>query len=1081
MLRRSLSLLVVLAIAGAAAADQADRIYELKLVSEASPDLTSVEDFLAQAITPGMTDEQKCMAVWEMVYLNRFWNPSSRQSLRLWLGGSEPIANIHCSAATICQEDAEIAIAYWGLLGYSTRMWQLGWHTSPEVYYGDRWRHFDPTLGVITRDEFGEVDSITTRTDYWRPEHYGNVYPWMGPSAYVSSSEPYVLGHSMGLMLRPGESVKRYWYPLGTSREYYSPGTNGLRPSDRGPTDGYDESYLEMAMDLADWSFQILPYEAAYANGEWTWQVGLASPSWRGQFESADNLDVSTGEDGKPFLHATDVNQPAEAILRIRDPYVLTGGWLSAQVRCEDAGEVSVAVSTDCGNTWQGVYSTSAAGSEQIDIPLVDEINSKFEFLVSISISPGAQPEDVGVGEIGFQIIHQNSPFPLPALRLGDNAISVSAGPQLDRETIIAPLESGEYRDYMAYEHNVVTAREAGQSSWVTGICAQHSGDESYVVFRVDTPGDMRRLVCGGQFRDDNTDNKMFYSLDGTNWTEMPFTYDQAVEDTANTDRQWVAMYETLVPPAGTRTVWVKYWFYRAAGLSGYMLQLMTGLSIDAWHDPVGADGDLPPVDVTYCWSEFSGGQEQVRTDTHTVAGYPDTYNITVGGDATPMMKWVEVSRPAEATPWPAVNAGGDQAIVMPADTVDLHGVVTDDGLPNPPGAVATLWTASGPGEVAFGDASALDTTATFGAPGAYVLRLTADDGDYTAWDELTVTVSPPDVLNGLFARYPFDVDGQDIVGGNDGALVADATVVSDPERGGVLRLDGDGDYVNLPAQSLAAGESELTLTMWLKPDQWSDETTVYDEFGGNWDEYWQFSVLGSGWYTRDSSTGEMGPRDNDLAIPSITPGQWQHLALVYSVSEGVKAVYLDGGLAAWTTDSVETLTTGRAAARIGYPCDGDYFDGCIDDVRFYGRALGDDEISLLAGSLYQLVVSGGQGGGLYPPGQAVPIVADAPASGQRFVAWTGDTDALADPSVPSTTVTMPAAFCQVAATYAQVLPADLNGDGFVGQADLDIVLGRWGWTVDPGDAADPSGDGFVGQADLDIVLGGWGQGTRPQ
>ena len=59
-------------------------------------------------------------------------------------------------------------------------------------------------------------------------------------------------------------------------------------------------------------------------------------------------------------------------------------------------------------------------------------------------------------------------------------------------------------------------------------------------------------------------------------------------------------------------------------------------------------------------------------------------------------------------------------------------------------------------------------------------------------------------------------------------------------------------------------------------------------------------------------------------------------------------------------------------------------------------------------------------------------------------------------------------------------LLGDLDGDGFVGQDDLDIVLGAWG-TSPPGDPrADPSGDGFVGQDDLDAVLGDWGQGTLP-
>jgi len=63
-----------------------------------------------------------------------------------------------------------------------------------------------------------------------------------------------------------------------------------------------------------------------------------------------------------------------------------------------------------------------------------------------------------------------------------------------------------------------------------------------------------------------------------------------------------------------------------------------------------------------------------------------------------------------------------------------------------------------------------------------------------------------------------------------------------------------------------------------------------------------------------------------------------------------------------------------------------------------------------------------------------------------------------------------------------EVVPAgDLNGDGFVGQADLNIVLAAWGETVPPGNPkADLTGDGFVGQADLNVVLACWGNSSNP-
>jgi Trypsin/PEP-CTERM motif len=58
----------------------------------------------------------------------------------------------------------------------------------------------------------------------------------------------------------------------------------------------------------------------------------------------------------------------------------------------------------------------------------------------------------------------------------------------------------------------------------------------------------------------------------------------------------------------------------------------------------------------------------------------------------------------------------------------------------------------------------------------------------------------------------------------------------------------------------------------------------------------------------------------------------------------------------------------------------------------------------------------------------------------------------------------------------------DLNGNGFVGIDDLNIVLGNWNTGVSPGNLGlgDPSGDGFVGIDDLNLVLANWNAGTPP-
>ena len=89
---------------------------------------------------------------------------------------------------------------------------------------------------------------------------------------------------------------------------------------------------------------------------------------------------------------------------------------------------------------------------------------------------------------------------------------------------------------------------------------------------------------------------------------------------------------------------------------------------------------------------------------------------------------------------------------------------MTDDGLPS--ATVTTTWAKvflAGPGTVTFGNANAVDTTATFSLPGTYVLRLTATDGLLQAFDDVVITVEPnPDA---------FTCDGPTLAGSFSGVV----------------------------------------------------------------------------------------------------------------------------------------------------------------------------------------------------------------------------------------------------------------------------------------------------------------------
>src|SRR5207249_3965515 len=96
----------------------------------------------------------------------------------------------------------------------------------------------------------------------------------------------------------------------------------------------------------------------------------------------------------------------------------------------------------------------------------------------------------------------------------------------------------------------------------------------------------------------------------------------------------------------------------------------------------------------------------------------------------------------------PTVSAGSDQTITLPA-SASLTGTATDDGLPNPPGALSYSWTqVSGPGTVRSEEATVGDAQATLASSGIYVISLTASDSVLSSSSTMTITVNPAPPVN---------------------------------------------------------------------------------------------------------------------------------------------------------------------------------------------------------------------------------------------------------------------------------------------------------------------------------------------
>lgn len=146
------------------------------------------------------------------------------------------------------------------------------------------------------------------------------------------------------------------------------------------------------------------------------------------------------------------------------------------------------------------------------------------------------------------------------------------------------------------------------------------------------------------------------------------------------------------------------------------------------------------------------------------------------------------------------------------------------------------------------------------------------------------------------------------------------------------------GDYVWLPASSVVdlSRMNAWTLTAWVWPSgtNYSGALTIYSE--GAW-----YASLGLDLYTgtADSYLGGASPAYSTAAVPS---NHWTHVALVYT--NGTRTFYINGVNSGSATDPA-LIPTSAGAAIGGIPGGAAWFDGLIDEVTIFNRALSDAEV----------------------------------------------------------------------------------------------------------------------------------------
>lgn len=231
----------------------------------------------------------------------------------------------------------------------------------------------------------------------------------------------------------------------------------------------------------------------------------------------------------------------------------------------------------------------------------------------------------------------------------------------------------------------------------------------------------------------------------------------------------------------------------------------------------------------------------------------------------------------------------------------------------------------------------------------------------------------------GLIGYWPLDEGGGAQAGdfsgnGNTGGMNI-STNWTNGRRGGGWFVQEPSDRISVPDSPSLNPTSQITMTAWIYPQNWSANRRILQK--GITDNQYRF--------TAEAGSFLVDIRPLTGVSTTLPPtNQWTHVAVTYNGS--AVAIYYNGVLQTSAARS-GSLTTSSDPLIIGCKlatscAAGDAFNGTLDDVRLYNRALSVEEIQALA--------QAGQTGGSKTPTNLVSsgLVGYWPFDG-RFMNWT--------------------------------------------------------------------------------------------
>lgn len=192
-------------------------------------------------------------------------------------------------------------------------------------------------------------------------------------------------------------------------------------------------------------------------------------------------------------------------------------------------------------------------------------------------------------------------------------------------------------------------------------------------------------------------------------------------------------------------------------------------------------------------------------------------------------------------------------------------------------------------------------------------------------------------------SRWAFEQDVTDSWGNNDGIDNTSAGYSTDAAVGNYAKsFDGVDDYVDVDDPSSLEDTDTLSVTGWFKTEITGDSVTSIIRHDGH------FTALQTNSQGQGQAVAFSGGDFTTYPFNwTYGDNAWHHYAVTYN-STGSNTIYIDASEIR-TDPSVGTLDTTTKPWQFGR-ADGDaeYYDGDLDDIRYYNKELSSTEVSNL-------------------------------------------------------------------------------------------------------------------------------------